>query len=175
MSLPDGFSLRTGTTADVAAYGAFYRSAFAATYGPHHEAEEMQRHLASRFADDILREELESPERTLLLLESQGEVAGIALLRAGAGSLKTPAERPVEVERFYVGTPWQGKGVAAPLMQAALAAARAAGHDVVWLGVWEQNPRAIRFYEKQGFEVVGTHFYVFDGKEEDDLLMAVRL
>ena len=56
-------------------------------------------------------------------------------------------------------------------MAAALDAARAQGHDAAWLSVWQQNARAVRFYEKQGFRVGGRIQYVFDGTPEDDYLM----
>ncbi len=175
LTFPDGFTLRRAAAADLPAYGAFLRRTFVATYGPHQAPDRMARHVADRFGDGQLTEELRDAARTLLLLERRGQVAGCVLLRAGAAPPAVQGSRPVEIERFYLDAEWHGRGLAAPLMAAALAAAREAGHDVAWLAVWERNPRAIRYYEKQGFAIVGRHVYLFDGLPEDDHLMARTL
>jgi len=175
MTFPPDFHLRRAAAHDVPAYGAFLRRTFAATYGAHHAPERMARHVAEHFADERLGAEVQDPARTLLLLGSGSSLAGFAMLRAWDAPPEVAAANPVEVERFYVGHEWHGQGLAAPLMTAALDAARTAGHDVAWLGVWERNARAIRFYEKQGFGIVGRHVYVFDGVPEDDHLMARAL
>jgi len=175
MTFPPGFHLRRGAAPDVPAYGAFLRHTFDATYGAHHEPGQMAAHIAEHFGDERLGAELQDPARTLLLLESGGALAGFAMLRAGDAPGDVAAANPVEMERFYVGHEWHGQGLAGPLMTAALEVARAAGHDVAWLGVWVQNARAVRFYEKQGFAIVGRHVYLFGGRPEDDHLMARAL
>jgi ribosomal protein S18 acetylase RimI-like enzyme len=60
------------------------------------------------------------------------------------------------------------RGIARPLMDAALAHARAGGHDGVWLQVWEHNERARRFHEKCGFVAVGMSSFLFGAIEERD-------
>ena len=47
--------------------------------------------------------------------------------------------------------------------------------DVMWLGVWEYNPRAIRFYEKHGFVEVGSHVFQLGKDPQIDLLMQKKL
>ena len=135
----------------------------------------MARHVAERLNDRRLAEELADPARTVLALAFGTEWAACAMLRRDQQPDDVVAVRPVEIERFYVDHDWHGRGLAAPLMAATLDAARELGHDVAWLAVWEQNPRAVRFYEKQGFRVVGRHVYLFDGTTEDDHLMAIEL
>ena len=48
------------------------------------------------------------------------------------------------------------------------------GRDVMWLGVWEYNPRAQRFYEKNGFQIVGKHVFQLGADPQTDLLDAKR-
>jgi GNAT superfamily N-acetyltransferase len=175
MILPDGCSLRHATADDLPAYGAFLRRIFEATYGPAHPPERMARHLDERFSDEQLRAELADPAHTLLLMEMRGVLSGFALLHASAAPPEVVGARPVEVARFYVGTEWHGHGLATLLMASALQVARDAGHDVAWLGVWERNPRAIRYYQKEGFRIIGRNVYVFGGQAEDDHLMARSL
>ncbi len=172
---PSGFDLRRATVADLAAFGEFSRRTFSGTYGPFQVPERMARHLDERLNDRLLGEELADSARTVLALAFGDEWAAYAMLRRDQHPDDVVAVRPVEIERFYVDPAWHGQGLAAPLMAATLAAARQDGHDVAWLGVWERNPRAIRFYERQGFRIAGRHTYVFDGTPEDDHLMAIVL
>lgn len=172
---PPGFSLRRATTADLDLFGEFVRRTFIATYAPFQTAERMARHVGERLNDRRLGEELADPARAVLALTHGDEWAGHAMLRSGDSPSGVSAGRPVEIERFYVAQAWHGQGLAAPLMAATLDAARQDDHDVAWLAVWERNPRAVRFYEKQGFRIVGHHIYLFDGVPEDDHLMAIVL
>ncbi|THG34494.1 GNAT family N-acetyltransferase [Glaciibacter flavus] len=77
----------------------------------------------------------------------------------------------VQLSKFYTRAEAHGTGVAAPLMQATLAEAARRPVTGIWLGVNEENTRAIRFYEKSGFAKVGRkHFLVGDRQEDDDVL-----
>lgn len=172
---PPGFTLRRAAPADLVPFGEFSRRTFRATYGPFQAPERMARHLDERMNDRRMGEELADPARTVLVLLHGDEWAGYTMLRSGDAPPEVASTRPVEIERFYVAHAWHGRGLAASLMAATLDAAREKGHDVAWLAVWERNPRAIRFYEKQGFLIVGPHTYLFDGTPEDDHLMAIKL
>lgn len=61
----------------------------------------------------------------------------------------------VELQRIDVERGFHGKGLAGELLAELLASARNHGAAAVWLGVWENNPRAIRFYQRSGFLEVG--------------------
>jgi ribosomal protein S18 acetylase RimI-like enzyme len=169
---PPGFLVHRADAADLAAFGDFGRRTFIATYGAMQTQDAMARHVADRFSDGRLREELADPARTVLALKRGDAWVGCAQLRSGEAPASVAGTRSVEIERFYVDQEWQGQGLAALLMAETLATARPQGHDVAWLAVWQENPRAIRFYEKQGFRVVGRQIYMFDDRAEDDYLMS---
>jgi ribosomal protein S18 acetylase RimI-like enzyme len=57
-------------------------------------------------------------------------------------------------------------------MKACLDEAERAGCDLVWLGVWERNPRAIAFYHKWGFEQVGTQTFQLGDDMQSDWIMS---
>jgi diamine N-acetyltransferase len=70
---------------------------------------------------------------------------------------------------------WHGRGVSRPLMDAAIAEARARGGQRIWLGVWEENPRAIAFYRKCGFIEVGTQDFRLGNDLQRDRVMSMEL
>jgi ribosomal protein S18 acetylase RimI-like enzyme len=85
-------------------------------------------------------------------------------------SVRSPA--PLELKRFYVSRALHGRGVAQSLMSAVLDTARARGAEVLWLGVWERNPRAVAFYAKYGFTRVGERTFTLGADEQTDWILA---
>jgi ribosomal protein S18 acetylase RimI-like enzyme len=68
-----------------------------------------------------------------------------------------------------------GKGIGAALMTECLMRARSSGCDAIWLGVWEKNQRAIHFYERWGFSIVGERGFKLGSDMQNDLIMSKRL
>jgi diamine N-acetyltransferase len=161
--------VRRGRVADAAPLAAFAERVFRATFGPSNTAADMDLHAAATFGETLQREELESADTTTLLAEVDETLAAFAQLREGAGRLG--AARGLEILRFYVDAPWHGRGVAQVLMARVLDVAGERECDAVWLGVWERNARAIAFYEKYGFRVVGEQPFMLGLDRQRDLVM----
>lgn len=89
---------------------------------------------------------------------------------------KLPADcKHIELQRIYVFKEYHRTGAAQLLMQEALNYARKAGYEVIWLGVWGENEKAMRFYRKYGFQVFGSHEFVVGDKIDIDLLVKKQL
>ena len=86
--------------------------------------------------------------------------------------IDTDWQRPLEVKRIYVAADAHGSGLAKELMDVAFERAQAGGHDVVWLGTNKENIRALRFYAKCGFRIVGERTFYVGGVPEDDYVLA---
>jgi ribosomal protein S18 acetylase RimI-like enzyme len=81
----------------------------------------------------------------------------------------------MELRRIYAVQEFIGKGVGKELMYRSIHEARQRDCDVIWLGVWEKNQRAIDFYKKWGFREVGAHLFALGDEPQNDLLMALDL
>ena len=112
-----------------------------------------------------------------LLAESGGEIVAYAQLHLGkaAEGVERIGTGAAYVARFYVDHAGHGRGVAQALVDAAEAEARRRGAPVLWLSVWKENPRAIAFYRKRGFEVRGEVPFLFGTDLQEDWLMALEL
>ena len=135
-------------------------------------------HLAETFGADQQGAELATPDNTTLVIEAGGRLQGYAFLRPrGPQPVHSvyAFARPLEVARFYVDKALHGTGAAKALMAAVLEYATSAGHDGVWLQVWEQNPRAIRFYAKTGFIDAGDATFRIGKQVDRDRLLVVPL
>lgn len=144
-----------------------FRDAFGAANTP----EDMDQYLQASFGPEIQAAELADPSSLFLIAEMEGETVGYARLRWGKAPEAIGGARPVEIVRFYARTRWIGRKVGAALMTACLEEARAMRCDTIWLDVWEENGRAIDFYERWGFGVVGTQPFQLGGDIQKDLLM----
>jgi len=134
----------------------------------------MDAHCAEHFSEAKQRAEIADPQRVTLLVESAPELIGYATLYAQS---KPAAElsvgvSPVEIERFYIHRAHHGAGLAQLLMEQCHAHARALGGDVLWLGVWKDNPRAVAFYRKCGFEIIGEQIFMLGTEVQHDHVMA---
>lgn len=134
---------------------------------PHDLADYMQK----AFNLETVREELAEENSIFLIAEIAGEPAGYAKLMIGSIEDGIKAEKPIELNRLYSKQEFLGKGVGARLMEECFAIARENDCDAMWLGVWEYNPRAQRFYEKYGFRRVGKHVFQLGSDPQTDLLM----
>ena len=171
-----GFEMRRAEPADAGPLAEFAAQVFAETFGPDNRPEDMAVHLADRFGLRQQTEEILNPAVVTLLVEEEGRL--IAFTQVTTLHRPPPCvtgEAPVEIGRFYVDRPWQGRGLAQRLMAAARDAARDLGGRTVWLAVWEHNPRAIAFYEKQGFRDVGSQPFRLGADLQTDRVMAAEL
>lgn len=118
--------------------------------------EDMANYLAEAFSEVTMTKELADPASTFFIALREGHAVGYAKLLRGEAADGVGGERPVELKRIYLVERVWGTGAGTQLLEHCMAAARAAEHDRIWLGVWEENARAIGFYRKHGFERVGT-------------------
>jgi GNAT superfamily N-acetyltransferase len=169
-------TLHRATPADAAEYARVARETFYDSYIALSDPAMMAMHLRRHFGEPIQRTELEDAANTLLVaMDADGSWAGFAALRRCDPPDCVTGRAPVQLQRIYAMRHWHGRGAGTFLLDAALAEARAAGHDTLWLQVWERNARARRFYEKSGFTAVGTHPYQFADEWEDDLVLQKRV
>ena len=145
-----------------------FRDTFSTVNAP----EDMELHCRTSYNQAIQAREIDDPHRVTLLCEQGGELVGFAQLRWGKAPDCVVAAAPGEIQRLYVARGFHGRGVAHDLMNAALSEMKNRRSDVVWLGVWERNPRAIAFYRKFGFVDVGAHVFPLGNDPQRDIVMA---
>lgn len=154
------------------AYVTFW-DAFA--HHPKNAPDDLAHYMRQAFSLEQISEELNDSGSVFLIAESDGEPAGYAKLIYESTEPEIIGEWPIELSRLYSHQKFLGLGVGQALMDACFSHAKEAGRDVMWLGVWEYNPRAQRFYEKNGFRFVGKHTFLLGSDPQIDLLMQKEL
>ena len=135
-------------------------------------SEDMAVYLSASFNPVKQRLELADSMSRFLIAEINGEAVGYTHLKFSDVPQVITGQKPMEIARLYARKPWLGKGVGAHLMKACLQKAKATGCDVIWLGVWKNNLRAISFYRNWGFGEVGEQTFQLGNDLQEDLLMA---
>lgn len=146
-------------------------STFKETFAADNTTEDMDAYLTAHFSVPQQTAELAHPDSTFLIAEVDGKAAGYAKLQSGEPPKDIEGAKPIELVRLYISSEWFGRGVGEALMRACLDESRNAGHETLWLGVWERNARAQAFYRKWEFRAVGEHIFQLGSDAQRDLLM----
>lgn len=168
--------LRPAAAADAANLSALGERTFRETFAATNTAEDMDLYCASTFSQARQSAEIADAGLRTMVAESDGGLVAFAQvdLRSKPPDC-VPVLPSVELRRLYVERRFQGTGLAQALMADALNAPEVQGAAIIWLGVWEHNPRAIRFYQRFGFSEVGDHVFVVGTDPQRDLVMIRRV
>ncbi|HKG23818.1 MAG TPA: GNAT family N-acetyltransferase [Blastocatellia bacterium] len=167
--------IRRATPADAELIAELGARTFADTFAVDNTPEDMSAYLQEHFSPARQASELADSAAIFLIAEVDAEAAGYAQLQSGEGPSCVAASNPIELARLYAAREWLGRGVGEALMRACVDEAGRAGHDILWLGVWERNERAKRFYSRWGFQKVGEHIFQLGNDSQTDWVMARAL
>ncbi len=168
------FIIRRASAADAAALAELGARTFIDSFALDNRPEDIAAYVARTYGELRQRREIEDAACVTLLAKSSTEAIGYAQLRRGDAPPCVDGPAPVELARFYIVRAWHGSGAAQELMRAVQRAVLELEGMTLWLGVWERNARAIRFYEKCGFRSVGTQPFLLGSDLQTDIVMAVE-
>ena len=162
---------RQAEPTDAARLAALAERTFRAAFGSFNTPENMDAHCANAYGEAIQASEIANPQIETFVCDDSVELVGYAQLRWGTAPPCILAIRPAEIQRIYVDQRCHGKGIAQALMSQMLTAAARGNAVQIWLGVWENNPRAMAFYQKFGFNKVGHHVFQLGDDPQHDWIL----
>lgn len=166
--------LRYATKDDAQLIADISHQTFYETFAADNSKEDMDKFLNEQFTKEKLILEVGEPENIFLLAYNENKIAGYVKLRHNKIPLSLGSNNALEIARIYTLAHLIGKGIGKALMQASIDLAKEKGKEVVWLGVWEKNQRAIDFYTKWGFEKFDeTGFLLGDDLQKDWLMKKI--
>ena len=148
---------------------------FRETFSSQNTPQNISAYASVAFDMDRVRAEYENAHSRFWFARTGPDIAGYLKLNTGPAQTEQDLENAMEIERIYATRAFQGRGVGKRLMATALQAAREAGVNWVWLGVWEHNQKAIAFYEHQGFEPFSRHSFRLGDDEQTDVMMKKKI
>ncbi|PKA83512.1 ribosomal protein S18 acetylase RimI-like enzyme [Ulvibacter sp. MAR_2010_11] len=151
------------------------RSTYITAFAHLNKASDMELYLEQAFTLRKTKEEYKNPESFFFFAEYKGKLVGYLKLNLGKAQTETPFKNALEIQRIYVVEGFQGLKIGEHLLHFTTQFAISKKVDVIWLGVWEKNERAIAFYERHGYHIFSNHEFWLGTDLQFDYLMQFKL
>lgn len=148
---------------------------FDETFSEFNSIENMQKFRRDNFSLHQITSEFYEEDSQFYFAKENKLVIGYLKLNFGKAQTELRESTGMEIERIYVLKKYHGKSVGKILFKKAQDIAQALKLDYLWLGVWEKNEKAIRFYEKNGLTIFDQHSFMVGDDKQTDLMMKVNL
>ena len=169
------FDVQLVQKADFLALQEISRQTFFDTFGAVNSDEDMNRYLEVNLSLNQLTEELNNPSTSFFFAKSNNEILAYLKLNEAEAQTEKREIPSMEIERIYVRSEFQNRGVGQFLLDFSIELTKVKQLKLIWLGVWEHNVSAIRFYERNQFQFFGKHSFMLGSDEQTDLLMELKL
>jgi len=167
--------VRIATSADAEMIADMSRRTFYDSFAKDNTKEDMDKFMNEQFTRELLMEEVGAPGNIFIVAEHNGKPAGYVRLRENNNPPELKGIETIEIARIYAETAMIGKGIGKALMEKSIAVAKEQNKQLIWLGVWEKNFRAIEFYTGWGFKKFSEHPFVVGTDVQTDWLMKKEL
>jgi len=147
------------------------RKTFAETFSSSNSKENMEKYLEEGFSLSKLQAEIDDPHAEFYFAMLANDVIVYLKLNIGESQTEIKNDNALAIERIYVLREFHGQNIGQLLFEKALERAHAQKVDFIWLGVWEENKRAIQFYVKNGFVAFDQHIFKLGDEEQTDIMM----
>lgn len=151
------------------------RQTFFETFSASNTEENMNNYLEEGLSKERLTVELNNSGSEFYFAILDDNIIGYLKLNFGQSQTELQDDKALEIERIYVLKDYHGKKVGQLLYEKAIQIAEQKNAHYVWLGVWEENPRAISFYRKNGFVEFDKHIFRLGDDEQTDIMMKLQL
>jgi ribosomal protein S18 acetylase RimI-like enzyme len=151
------------------------KTTFTQTFAANNTPENMAAYMNRAFTNEKLKSELENPHSEFYLVRIDEKAVGYLKVNTANAQTEQQPNDTLEIERIYVLNDFYGQGIGLKLLEKAITIAREKRLKSIWLGVWERNHRALRFYEKNGFQVFDKHIFKMGTDDQTDLMMRLTL
>lgn len=151
------------------------RQTFHETFAAVNTEENMQQYHDEALSIEKLTDEFNDENVEFYFATIDDHVIGYLKINFGLAQTELKEDNAVEIERIYVLCAYHGKKIGQILFDKAVEIARNKNAEYIWLGVWEENIRAISFYEKNGFVEFDKHLFKLGDDVQTDIMMKLNL
>ena len=177
---PISFTVRVASPSDAAEIASLGGRVFYESFAYSMPAEDMDHYLKASYDAGVIKTEIEDTHTYRFYVardNSSNELLGFVQLNRFSDEpcLKVKPPQTVELQRIYTDSKAHGRGVGSKLLTTTIDYAIHQGHKAMWLGVWEHNPRAYKFYQRHHFTKVGEHDFTIGSCVQTDWILERQL
>ena len=171
-------TVRRATLSDAQYIAKMGAHVFTDTFGHSVSNEDLQSYLSEAYTPEAVARDIADPDKKMIVATDDDDVIR-GFVAVGGGSSDDPCledlERTAELHRLYVDVSAHGRGIGSLLVRSIEQIAKEAGVENIWLGVWEENYKAIKMYERWGYRTVGDHDFCLGAAVQKDYIMIKAL
>jgi len=167
--------IRKATISDLEIIQEISKHTFIETFADVNSADNMANYVWENFNPEQMASEINNPNSKFYLASLENEIIGYTKLNFGDAQTEKQKGTNLEIHRIYVLQAFHGKKIGQLLLDEVLKIAKQLAVKSVWLGVWEENHRAIQFYSKNGFVEFDKHIFTLGDDVQTDLLMQLEM
>ena len=168
-------TIRKATISDLEIIQKISIQTFVETFAEVNTVENMANYIEENFNLEQIASEINNPNSQFYLATLSSEVMGYLKINLGDAQTEIHSQQAMEIHRIYVLKEFHGKKIGQLLLDEAIKNGKKAGVDSIWLGVWEENHRALQFYTKNGFVEFDKHIFTLGDDIQTDLLMQLEI
>ncbi|MEJ6981548.1 GNAT family N-acetyltransferase [Pedobacter sp. P351] len=171
----ENIDIKKITLSEVSQLQKISRQTFLETFSVGNTSDNMKKYLEEGFSSEKLASELNNKSSEFYFATLDKNIIGYLKLNFGHSQTELKEDQALEIERIYVLKEFHGKNVGQLLYEKAIQIAKQANANYIWLGVWEENPRAINFYKKNGFVEFDKHIFHLGDDQQTDIMMKLNI
>jgi len=167
--------IRKANQSDIELLRNIGRQTFFEKFTENNSEENMLKYAAEAYSFEKTASEVNNPNSQFYLATLNNQTVGYLKINFGDAQTELQDPQALELERIYVLKEFQGKKIGQMLFEKTLELAKESKLSYVWLGVWEENSDAIKFYEKNGLKAFGKHIFMLGNDPQTDIMMKIEL
>ena len=151
------------------------RSTFITSFEKVNNPNDFKTYITSAFSKEKIKSELLNLNSTFNFVYLDDKLVGYFKLNEKDAQNEQFENASIELERIYVKVAFQGRGIGKEMLFKVIEIAKSKDVVFLWLGVWEHNDAAIRFYERYDFKKFSTHPYYLGNDKQTDWILKFDL
>ena len=171
----ENLKIRKASYADTELLLEIGRQTFFEKFTENNSEENMLQYASEAYTFEKIASEVNNVNSQFYLATLNNQTVGYLKINFGDAQTELQDPQALELERIYVLKEFQGKKIGQQLFEKTLELAKQAKVNYVWLGVWEENTGAIKFYEKNGFNAFSKHVFMLGNDPQTDIMMKMEL
>lgn len=151
------FTLRSATPDDLDKLARLGRETFIETFGPLYSAKDLNTFLDKAYSENTIARELKDPRLTHQVIDNGQDLVAFIKIGPVHVPVENPAPDAMEIWQIYVRREFISHGFGKQLMTWADEEFQKRKIGDIYVSVFSENDRAIRFYQHHGFQKHGEY------------------
>jgi len=149
--------IRSASVDDTSILRELAETTFLESHGHSANPEEIASYVLEKYNYDAIKAELEDAANSYHIIFVNNEPAGFSKIILNKPFAESNIENLTKLDRIYILKRYYDLHVGSALYDFILDFIKKHQQKGIWLFVWKENPRAVNFYQRKGFKIIGSH------------------